>query len=128
MGCYGSGRRYEAKRRVEQSIALSISWLLQNNYLDLGVGQRGYNTITGRGYRGELRYTLTVDLERLSLYQMRLYLGNTDQVVCLNSTALHFGGVRWWFRCLASESVTCTLLLNRSAHKTKSYVSSGGLA
>ena len=99
MGGYGSGRRYEAKRRVEESITLATSWMLQNNYLDLGVGQRGFHTITWRNYRNELRYVLTADLERVSSYEMRLYLSSTRQLVYLHSTALHFGGVRWWFRC-----------------------------
>ena|SRR2546422_9535406 len=99
MGGYGSGRGYEAKRRVEECISIGTSWMLQNNYLDLGVGQRGYHTIAWKDYSNELRYILSVDLERVSSYDMRLYLGSTGQIVSLHSTALHFGGVRWWFRC-----------------------------
>jgi hypothetical protein len=99
MGGYRSGRRYEAKERVEQCITLSLSWMLQNDCLDLGVGHTKYSAITWSNYRCEPTYQLTAELERLSQYEMRLYLRNTGQVVYLHPTSLHFGGVRWWFSC-----------------------------
>ncbi len=68
MGGFGSGRRSDSKRRVEESISLDTSWMLQNSYFDLGVGQRGHHTITWKTYHGELRYILAAGLERLFLY------------------------------------------------------------
>jgi len=103
MGGYGSGGRHDSKRLVEESISLDTSWMLQNNNLDLAMGQRGHHAITWKNYRGELRYILSVDLERVSLCEMRLYLRTTGQVIYLHSTVLHFGGVRWWFRCPGCE-------------------------
>lgn len=99
MGGYGSGRHYGPKRRVEESISLATSWMLHNDYLDLGVGLREFHTIIWRNYHNEPRYILTAELEHAASNEMRLYLRNTGQVVYLHSTALHFGGVRWWFRC-----------------------------
>ena len=53
MGGYGSGSRYNSKRIVEESISLDTSWMLQNSYLDLAVGQRGHHAILWKNYRGE---------------------------------------------------------------------------
>lgn len=99
MGGHQSDKRYGARRRVEQCIALSSSWMLQNNYLDLSVGQRGFHTIIWRNYHNEPRHILTAELEHSASNEMRLYLSSTRQIVSLHSTALHFGGVRWWFHC-----------------------------
>lgn len=77
--------------------------MLQNNYLDMGVGQRGFHTFTWRNYRNEPSYILTVKVERPSSNEMRLYLSSTGQIVYFHSTALNFGGVRWWFHCLGCE-------------------------
>ena len=115
MGGYGSGKRYEAKRRVEESITLATSWMLQNNYLDLGVGQSGHHTITWKTYHGELRYILAADLERLSSSEMRLYLYDTGQSVYIDSTALPFGGVRWWFCCPGCKRRCAKLYHDRSS-------------
>jgi hypothetical protein len=97
-GGYGSGRRYDATELVEECHTFPASWMLQNNYFDLGVG-REYHSITWRNYCNEPLYTLTAVLERVAPYQMRLYLGITRQVVYLHSTDCRFGGQRWWFNC-----------------------------
>jgi hypothetical protein len=99
MGGYRSGRRYDAKELVEECHTFPASWMLQNNYFDLGVGQKEYHSFTWRNYCNEPLYTLTADLERVAPCQMRLYLGSTRQVVYLHSTDCLFGGLRWWFNC-----------------------------
>ena len=89
------------KVRVEECVTLSLSWMLQNNCLDLAVGENDYRTITWRGGRisGKPFCTLTVKVERTSTYEMNIDLLDTSQRVYLHSTPLHFGGVRWWFSC-----------------------------
>ena len=115
MGGYGRGRGHEPKRQVEQSVILALSWMLVNNYLDLSVGQRGIHKITWRNYYGEPRFILTADIERLSSYEMRLYLFDTGQIVYLESTPLPFGGLRWWFRCPGCKRRCTKLYLPRGA-------------
>src|SRR5262245_52418017 len=99
MGGYGSGKRYGARTQVEQCTALSASWLLQNRYFDFVVGQREFIDISWRNCYDETLFSLTGDIERLSICLMRLDLYTTEQVVYLGPTALHFGGTRWWFNC-----------------------------
>src|SRR5438105_4791620 len=96
---YWRSRDYVAKERVEQCITLSLSWMLQNNYLDLGMGQVRNHAIVWRNYDNLPVYALTADLEHVSPHGMRLYLHNTDQVVHMDATGCRFGGVRWWFCC-----------------------------
>lgn len=77
-GRYWRSRDYVAKQRVEQCITLSLSWMLQSNYLDLGMGQVGNHAIVWRNYDDLPVYALTADLERVSPHGMRLYLRNSD--------------------------------------------------
>jgi hypothetical protein len=99
MGGDGSGGRYGPKRPVEECFTFSSSWMLQNNYFELVVAQSRYHTITWSNCLGQPVYTVTINLERASTDEMRLYVETTRQVVYLHSTAMRFGGVRWWFRC-----------------------------
>jgi hypothetical protein len=96
---YWRSRDHIAKERVEQCITLNLSWMLQSNYLDLGIGQVGNHAIVWRNYNNLPVYVLTADLERVSPHGMRLYLRSTDQVVHMDATGCRFGGVRWWFCC-----------------------------
>jgi hypothetical protein len=81
MGGYPSGRRYDAKVRVEKCLTFGASWLLQNNYFDLSVGQVKYISLTWRNYGNEAVYTLAADIERVSDFQIRLYLRSTEQIL-----------------------------------------------
>jgi hypothetical protein len=115
MGGYGSGRRYGAKRRVEQCVILTASWLLQHNYLDLPVGSRKYHTITWANRRNETIYVLGADIERPSTDKIGLDLCSTKQAVYLSPTALHFGGMRWWFSCPGCRRRCAKLYLPRGS-------------
>lgn len=115
MDADGSQRRFAAKRTVEQCIALSVSWMLQNNYLDLCVGLKRNHFFAWSNYCNEMPYTLAAELERVSISELRLYLRNTTQVVQLQPTDCNFGGVRWWFACPACERRCAKLYLRPSS-------------
>jgi hypothetical protein len=80
-------------------VIFTASWLLQHNYLNLAVGSRKYCTIEWANSRNEMVHSLGADIERRSTDEIRLELCSTKQAVSLYTTALNFGGVRWWFRC-----------------------------
>lgn len=97
---YWRSRNYVPKERVERCITISMSEMLQRNFLELTVGERMHRTMIFRGYYSNDRlYCLGIVLHRLSPYEIRLELVNTSQDVYLHSTPLNFGGVRWWFSC-----------------------------
>jgi len=82
MGGFGSGNFRGVKMTVEDHITLTSSWMLQNRYLDLAVHCKRYcSTIAWPNYRNEQLYEVTFDLERTSLYEMRLVFRNTGQLV-----------------------------------------------
>jgi hypothetical protein len=69
--------------------------------------------ITWGNPRNNPVYILTADLERGSQCEMRLHIRNTQQDVYLHTTTLHFGGVRWWFRCPRCGRQSAKLYLPR---------------
>jgi hypothetical protein len=99
MGGCGSGRRYKAKAQAEYCVILASSWMLQKNYLDLGVGWTKYHPISWINSRNEPVYNMTLGLERLSISEIWLNLSDPQQVIYLHTTPCGFGGVRWWFGC-----------------------------
>jgi hypothetical protein len=115
MDGYRSGRPNGARTQVEQCVALSSSWLLQNNYFALAVSGREYHSITWSNLLRDPVYTLAFDLERSSPTDLRLYLRNSGQLVYLHPTELNFGGFRWWFACPQCERRCAKLYLQRSA-------------
>ena len=105
MGGYGSGRPRE-KTTVEECLALSANRLMSGKVL-------GY----GLHYSGTLTWTRVATGEKISAVEfevdtrdpaeawIRLYYTMTrsgekvDYRVGLTTTALPWGGVRWWFVC-----------------------------
>jgi hypothetical protein len=67
--------------------------------LELPVGGRVSQAIPWANHAGQLVHFLVMELGRSSVDQIRLDLRCTRQAVYLHPTALHFGGVRWWFSC-----------------------------
>jgi hypothetical protein len=97
---YWRSINYVPKERVERCITLSLSEMLQENFLELTMGERIFRTMSfRRDYSNDRQYTLGIELHRLSPSEIRLWLINTSQQVYLRSTPLNFGGVRWGFRC-----------------------------
>jgi hypothetical protein len=86
MGGYGSGKRYDARIRVEECLTFPTSWLLQNSYFALSVGQTRYFSLTWSEDRNNSVYLLTGNIALFAPCQMRLYLGSTGQVVYLHAT------------------------------------------
>jgi hypothetical protein len=99
MGGYGSGRRFGAKRQVESCLALSSPRMLQNNLLDLEVGDTRLGDFSWTNRLKQTLYNLCFELARVSVGQIRLDLYGTKQVIYMHSTAMRFGGLRWWFVC-----------------------------
>jgi hypothetical protein len=115
MGGYGSGKRYGAKRRVEESLSLTCSWLLQRGFFDLCVGKSEHHTITWNNYRGVPVYNLVIEIECLRIDEVRLYLFSSRQAVHLRPTPQRFGGLRWWFACPGCWRRCAKLYLPRQA-------------
>ena len=94
MGGVGSGQ-FGGRVAVEDCIGISTADLLRFGYLKESASP--YSVIY-RNCLGQWLYTLDFDVcgdgERLMLY-----LRQSGQSVALESTPLHFGGRRWWFKC-----------------------------
>jgi hypothetical protein len=97
MGGFGSGQHKRSDRwRVEDCTVLSLPLLLKTNVL---IDAPGSCTWHFNNSRGDYLYSLYVDIRRIADDLLQYYIRNTGQVVLLRSTALHFGGCRWWFAC-----------------------------
>jgi hypothetical protein len=101
MGGVGSGRErgFSGKMLVEDCLILNSSWLLQNNYFDVEVGQTAYRSIswTGRYRQDEFGSVLTI--WRASYDEMWVELSATHQRIVLRAVPQRFGGQRWYFAC-----------------------------
>ncbi len=95
MGGLNSGYRGPRKICVEQTLALSISWLLRRGWLDGSPAVRGLYWTNGRGQTiARISFQILGDQTG-----KHVYIEGYNQMICLESTPLHFGGVRWWFLC-----------------------------
>jgi hypothetical protein len=117
MGGYGSGRwGWHSKRdTVEDCLALDVNKLTRDRMLREGrlvsgsltwtntrtgeqVSSLGFEADTRDGASGSLRLTYTI----------RRTGDQLDYRVPLTTTALPWGGVRWWFTCaLSRDGVYC---------------------
>jgi hypothetical protein len=97
MGGCGSGQ-HGVKAAVEDCITIGTSALLRYGYLT-GAGP---GEIIWRNCLGHHLFTLSVAVSTHGDGLM-LLLRQTGQVVKLESTPLHFGGLRWWFLCPQCE-------------------------
>jgi hypothetical protein len=129
MGGDNSGRRTD-KLTVEDCVTVSTGDLLRYGFLpecDCGL-------MTWRNGFGEQVYSLTLDVRAgvVSLWQTR-------QTVALESLSLHFGGLRWWFRCpkcdrrcaklyLLEGRFICRLCCNLAYQSSRLHRSFGSLA
>jgi hypothetical protein len=86
-----SGRRTD-KLTVEDGIGLSPADFLRFGFLP----ECDYGSVNWHNLFGDLRYSIQVSVSRAG-EQLLLNLWGTRQRVTLEATALHFGGVRWWF-------------------------------
>lgn len=105
MGGYGSGRPRE-KTTVEECLILSANKLMRDKVLRHGLHNSGTLTWT-RVATGEKISTIgyEVDTRDRAVAWIRLHYTATrsreavDYRVGLTTTALPWGGVRWWFVC-----------------------------
>lgn len=94
-----SDKRKRTKRyEVEECVVLSASWMLQNSYFKLTVGQQIIRKVIWQTWTWQPRFTTQLTLSRPSQDQMQMSLNETEQRVELQPTPLRFGGVRWWFQ------------------------------
>lgn len=94
MGGSGSGKRSN-KDIVDECLAFGLSGLLRSGHL---TGSSSTYEVSWTNYRGATVYWLTVDVRPMGDW-LTLYLRQTGQTITLESTALSFGGWRWWFLC-----------------------------
>jgi hypothetical protein len=93
MGGYGSGR-IEDHHASELCSRLSISWMLQQGWLEAS----GTRSISWSNRFGGYRDSLTVKI-RKSESSLSFYLCEPQQVIGAVSSPMKFGGVRWWLLC-----------------------------
>src|SRR5258708_3562861 len=117
MGGFGSGNHRGAKQCVDECITLSASWLLQNHYFDLGVHEKRSHCFTWPNHLNQTLYGLTFDLERTAMCEMRFHRRDREQVIFIVATPIHFGGVRWWFKCSSCFHRRAVLYLDRMTEK-----------
>jgi len=99
MGGAGSGNFRGAKRTVQDCHTLACSWLLKNHFFDVDVKLKKERSTLSWSDNGNGFYYTHLDLQRTSLIEMRLFLYTSGQLVYLIATPMHFGGLRWWFKC-----------------------------
>ena len=95
-----SDRRKRTKRyEVEECVVLSASWMLQNSYFGLTIGQQITRKVIWQTWTWQPLYTAHITLTRKADDEMQMSLDETGQRVELRPTLLRFGGIRWWFHC-----------------------------
>jgi hypothetical protein len=109
MGGYGSGRRRDHKKQtVESCRALDIALLSRKGVLKRGTWNSGGLTWTAAS--GDKCASVGFELQTGELQagdgamwvRLQYTVGGIapmDYRVPLETTPLHFGGERWWFRC-----------------------------
>ncbi len=110
MGGYGSSRWgcHTKKRTVEDGLSLDVGKLVRDGILNSSETYGG--SLTWRSTRsGEVRGSVSFDRRRvgdelLFIVRYTVTRRNGEKVDVENripceTTPLHFGGVRWWFRC-----------------------------
>jgi len=97
MGGSGSGR-LRSRDIVEEHISLSLPMLLRNNQLFDASGSRYFGWADGSN-RTLLQLTIEMNLDPSPSF----FIPELGQRLTLQSTAPHFGGIRWWFSCPGPE-------------------------
>jgi hypothetical protein len=112
MGGYGSGgSNGSGKTEMEWCFALSASWMLRQNWLDLAQGQRVVRGTTWSNCLGDALCSISVRIERPEKDVITLYVSDPRQYLYLTSTPMRFGGVRWWLHCPKCQSSRVKLYL-----------------
>src|SRR6185295_5966900 len=93
MGGYGSGRS-TTRYTVEDCVKLSISWMLQQGWLEAS----GHQSIRWSNVFGADFGSLNVWVSK-SESSLSFHFYGSWQDVSAESTPARFGGVRWWFLC-----------------------------
>jgi hypothetical protein len=88
---------------VEECLSLDIAVLKENGYLDGDeAAGRTYSWIWPDGWKMQATIKVTIG----GRGGPRLYLKMADapeQMICLDRTKPHYGGVRWWLKCECGE-------------------------
>ena len=113
MGGYGSGRRWRSKKdTVEDCWDLDVNWMVREGVFDGGKWCSGAirwsDPLTGEE-TSSLGYQVNTPQRWLRLhYRLPEQDESFDYKVQLTTTALPWGGVRWWFICpLITNDYTC---------------------
>lgn len=99
MGGFGSGKRSNRWRVEDCSPVISLPGLLRHGVLPDSDKRTTINHLNGDRFL----YSLDITAKRISENQMTWFVHNTQQLISLSSTALNFGGCRWWLECPKCE-------------------------
>lgn len=108
MGGIGSGTwyRYKKKRRIENSITLSMQDFRRKIFLD-SKGKFAWQWVTGNQF--VVKYRVDWGEAPIIVLEHALRSGGILELpIHLKATKTNFGGQRWWFQCpLIVEGVPC---------------------
>ena len=114
MGGYGSGFQGSKRQTVEDGLTLSAATLMRIGLLRANLHGSGGSVVWRNTATGERSASIGCDPNvwdehgRLRLHYTRNDTDKVDYRVAVTSTALPWGGRRWWFTCpLVRNNVPC---------------------
>lgn len=86
----------------ECELVLDVGWLVRQGLIKAGCDLRGTLTWQRAGEEGEMR--LEADAKNMDFARLKAFYGpsgllQNSELILLQTTRPHFGGIRWWFRC-----------------------------